>query len=115
MGKYVIRSGEKPAFSPGGHIGAVNRILINAENEGAAQMEVVLGVVSAEGGTEAHSHDIEQAQYMLAGRAYVEVDGEGEEVQAGDIMFFPPGKVHRISPVGGEYQSLIIYAPPRRS
>ena len=115
MGKYVIRPEERPAYSPGGHLGAVNRILINAENDGAVQMEVVLGIVSAEGLTEAHSHDIEQAQYMLEGRAYVEVDGEGEEVKPGDIMFFPPGKVHRISPVGGEYKSLVIYAPPRHN
>ena len=114
MGKYVIRSAEVPTYSPEGHLGTVNRNLISKKNIGAEHMEVVLGMVAAEGATEAHSHQVEQAQYILEGKAYVEIDGEeGEKVGAGDMVFFPVGKTHRITAVGGPFKCLVIYAPPR--
>lgn len=114
MGKYVIKPQERPTYSPAGHQGTINIDLITRDT-GAKCLESVLGVVSAEGKTEAHSHDVEQAQYMIEGRAYVEVDGEVEEAKAGDILFFPQGKVHRITAVGGPFKCLVIYAPPRGS
>ena len=114
MGKYIIRPEERPSYSPEGHRETTNRLLISRENVGASYVEVVLGEVSAGGLTEAHSHEVEQAQYMIEGRARVEIEGEEpEEAKAGDIIFFPAGKVHRISPAGSSYKCLVIYAPPR--
>ena len=115
MSKYVIKPDEMPTYSPEGHRGTVNRTLISKETTGAKHMEVVLGMVSGEGSVDAHSHDVEQAQYMIEGSAYVEIDGKTEEVKAGEIVFFPPGKGHRIIPVHGHYKCLVIYAPPRGS
>ena len=113
MGKYVIKSEERPEFVPPGHRGAIARLLIGKENVGAEHMEVVMGIHEAEGETEAHSHDVEQAYYIIEGRARVEVEDEAEEVEAGDIIFFPPGTVHRVNPAGVSYKCLVIYAPPR--
>ncbi|MBI4284907.1 MAG: cupin domain-containing protein [Chloroflexi bacterium] len=112
MSKYVIRPDEVSAYSPLGHSGAVDRKLVSRETTGARYMEVMLGTVSPEGLTEAHFRTIEQAVYMLEGSACVEIDGNREKVSAGEMAFFPAGSMHRITPAGGPYKCLIIYAPP---
>ena len=113
MGKYVIKAAARPEFVPPGHRGAIARLLIGKENVGAEHMEVVMGIHEAEGETEAHSHDVEQAYYIIEGKARVEVDGDAEEAGAGDIIFFPPGIIHRVNAAGVAYKCLVIYAPPR--
>jgi len=43
--RYFVRQQDVPAYHPANHTGTVNRRLIGAENVGARQLEVVLGVV----------------------------------------------------------------------
>ena len=113
MGKYVIEPGESFQYTAYGHKGVTHRRLIGEENVGAKHMEVLVATIEAGGGAENHSHEVEQAVYMIEGKAYVDVDGEREEMKAGDMVFFPPGKVHRITTAGGPYKSLAIFAPQR--
>ena len=114
MGKYVIRPEERPAYTPAGHTGTVNRDLIGKENLGAKHMEITLGTMEAGGVVHAHAHEAEeQALYIIEGKAHIEVEGEREEAQAGDMVFFPQGKMHLITPFETPYKALVIYAPPR--
>lgn len=112
MGKYVIRPEDRPLYSPAGHEGTTNRDLIGKDNTGAKYMEIVLGHVG--GAVHAHSHEkMEQAIYIIKGSARVVVEGEVEEASAGDVIFFPSGKLHELAPIGAPYEALVIYAPPR--
>ncbi len=114
MGKYVIRPEERPTYVPAGHTGTVNRALIGKENVGARFMEVVMGIMEPGGVAEAHKHDKEeQAIYVIEGQATIDVEGVIEEAKAGDMVFFPVGKMHKIVPHGGMYRCLVIYAPHR--
>ena len=112
MGKYVIRPEEIATYHPAAHRGTVNRRLVGEENVGAKYMEVVLGMVKEEGLAEPHFHDVEQVMYLLEGKAFVEVDGVEDEMNAGDTVFLHPGSVHRTASIGGPTKWLLIYAPP---
>jgi quercetin dioxygenase-like cupin family protein len=113
--RYVVRRDDSRPYSPANHEETVNRRLVGRENVGAQQLEVVLGVVTKGGGALKHSHPgIEQACYVLEGRARVEVgDGYVDEVGPGDTVFFPAGVPHVFTTVSDEpVRVLVIYAPP---
>lgn len=112
---YVVRQDGVKPYSPVNHAETVNRRLIGSETVGARQLEVVLGVVARGGGALRHSHPgIEQACYVLEGRARVEVgDDYVDEVGPGDAVFFPPGVPHVFTTISEEPVTvLVIYAPP---
>lgn len=111
--KYIVTPDDVPAYSPPLHSGTVNRRLVGRDVNGSACVEVVLGVVEPGGLAERHTHEVEQAMYVLEGRALVEVNGESRECGAGTACFFPPGVAHRVESLGpGPLRVLVIYAPP---
>jgi mannose-6-phosphate isomerase-like protein (cupin superfamily) len=112
--RYFVRAADVPAYHPANHTGTVNRRLIGAENVGARQLEVVLGMVEKGKGALPHAHPgIEQACYMLEGRARAEVGGESCELGPGDCCFFPAGMPHVFTVVSDEpVRVLVIYSPP---
>ena len=112
---YVVRHDSVKSYSPLNHEDTANRRLIGRENVGARQLEVVPGVVTKGGGALKHSHPgIEQACYVLEGRARVEVgDDYVDEVGPGDSVFFPAGAPHVFTTISEEpVRVLVIYAPP---
>jgi mannose-6-phosphate isomerase-like protein (cupin superfamily) len=114
MTRYFVRQQDVPAYHPANHTGTVNRRLIGAENVGARQLEVVLGVVEKGKGALPHAHPgIEQVCYLLEGRARAEVGGEACELGPGDCCFFPAGVAHVFTVVSDEpVKVLVIYSPP---
>jgi mannose-6-phosphate isomerase-like protein (cupin superfamily) len=59
---------------------------------------------------------LEQAFFVLQGRAEVEIEGETAVVGPEDFIFLPPGTVHRVTPLKGPpLRLLIIYSPPLSS
>lgn len=116
--RYVIREADVTPYHPANHTGTANRRLIGPETVGARQMEVLLGVIEKNQGALPHAHPgIEQAGYMLAGRARVEI-GEGaamevSDVGPGDSIFFPADVKHRFTVTSDEpVRLLVMYAPP---
>jgi mannose-6-phosphate isomerase-like protein (cupin superfamily) len=114
MTRYFVRQQDVPAYHPANHTGTVNRRLIGAENVGARQLEVVLGVVEKGKGALPHAHPgIEQVCYLLEGRARAEVGGEACDLGPGDCCFFPAGVAHVFTVVSDEpVKVLVIYSPP---
>ena len=112
--RYFVRAGEVPGYHPANHVGTFNRRIIGLETVGARQLEVVLGTIEKGKGALPHAHPgIEQACYMLEGRARAEVGGESCELGPGDSCFFPPDLPHVFTVVSEEpVKVLVIYAPP---
>lgn len=114
MSRYLIREQEVPGYSPANHHGTVNRRLVCQANVGAQHMEVVLGTLEKGGGALPHAHPgMEQACYLLEGRADVEVESECFAMEPGDTCFFPADSMHVLrvtseTPV----RLLVIYSPP---
>jgi mannose-6-phosphate isomerase-like protein (cupin superfamily) len=111
--RYIVRPEDVPTYSPPLHAGTVNCRLVGRDVNGSQAVEVVLGVVQPGGLAERHTHEVEQAMYILEGRALVEVNGEAQECGPGTACFFPPGVTHRVESLGpGPLRALVIYAPP---
>ena len=94
--RYILTPDDVPAYSPPLHSGTVNRRLVGRDVNGSRAVEVVLGIVEPGGVAERHTHEVEQAMYILDGRARVEVAGESRECGPGTACFFPPGVAHRV-------------------
>ena len=85
---YFVRPQDVPAYSPANHTGTVNRRLIGPETVGAEHLEVLLGVLEKGGAELPHAHPgMEQARYMLAGRARAEIGGQSREIGPGERWF----------------------------
>ena len=114
--RYFIRPAEIEGFSPENHHGTVNKRLVAPDTVGSRHLEVVLGIVDGEGGGSLpHRHvGIEQANYILEGRARVEIAGEVQVLGPGDMCFFPPDMDHAVTRVSREpLKVLVIYSPPK--
>src|SRR3972149_2307573 len=94
--KYIVRPEEVPSYSPPLHVGTVNRRLVGKDVNGSTRVELVLGTVEPGGVAERHTHEVEQAMYVVEGRALVEVGDDKREVGPGTACFFPPGMPHRV-------------------
>ncbi|MFN0316444.1 MAG: cupin domain-containing protein [Burkholderiales bacterium] len=112
--RYFVRQQDVTPYHPANHTGTVNRRLIGAENVGAKNLEIVLGVVEKNKGALPHAHPgIEQVCYMLEGRARAEVNGEVCELGPGDCCFFPANSRHIFTVTSDEpVRVLVIYSPP---
>jgi quercetin dioxygenase-like cupin family protein len=114
MKSCFVRAEDVPAYHPANHSGTVNRRLICAETVGAKNLEVLLGVIQPNEGAAAHAHPgIEQACYLLEGRAIAEVGGETRELAPGDCCFFPADVPHKFTAIGETpVKLLVVYSPP---
>ena len=112
--RYLVRSAAVPSFHPANHTGTSNQRLIGPDNVGARHMEVLLGTLERGGQALPHAHPgLEQACYLLAGTAHVEVAGEAFDMVPGDMCFFPAEQMHVFRVTSDEpVKLLVIYRPP---
>lgn len=111
---YFVKFKDLKPYSPANHSGTVNRRIIGPETVGASNMEVLLGIATKDHGATKHHHPgIEQACYMLEGRARAEIGGQSCELGPGDACFFPAGEPHVFTVISDEpAKVLVIYSPP---
>jgi quercetin dioxygenase-like cupin family protein len=114
MKKYIIHPRDLPTYSPPKHSKTTNRRLLGPGPSGSDRVEVILGEVEFGGQADPHVHpDLEQAFFVLQGRAEVEIEGLKSVVGPEDFIFLPPGVVHRVTPLKGPaLRILILYTPP---
>jgi mannose-6-phosphate isomerase-like protein (cupin superfamily) len=114
MKKYIVHPCELPTYSPPAHSRTTNRRLLGPGPSGSDRVEVVLGELEYGGQADPHVHlDLEQAFFVLQGRAEVEIESQKTVVGPEDFVFLPPGTVHRVTPLEGPpLRLLIFYSPP---
>ena len=78
-------------------------------NQSLAEASIPVG-----GATVRHRHArTEELYYVVQGRGWMEIEGEGREVGMGDAILIPVGQAHKISNRGGEdLRILCCCAPP---
>ncbi len=112
--RYFISPHEVTPYSPANHTGTVNRRLIGPDTVGSQHLEILHGTVTPGQGALPHAHPgVDQAVYLLAGRALAQIDGQSRELGPGDAAFFPRDMRHVFTALGTEpVRVLVIYAPP---
>lgn len=111
--RYFVKGAEVVPYSPANHTGTVNRRLIGPKETGSQHLEVLLGTITRSHGASLHSHPgIDQACYLIEGRATAAIGGETAELGPGDACFFPAGEPHVFTAITEEVKVLVIYTPP---
>jgi quercetin dioxygenase-like cupin family protein len=112
--RFFVRAADVPSYHPANHSGTTNKRLVGAENVGAKNVELVLGVIEKGRGADPHAHPgMEQVCYLLEGSALAEVGGERCEMQPGDACYFPAGAMHKFTATSDTpVKVLVIYSPP---
>ncbi len=114
MKRYIVHSYELPTYTPLAHSHTINRRLLGPGPSGSDRVEVVLGEIKFGGQADPHSHSgVEQAFFVIQGKAVVEIEGKSSIVGPDDFIYLPPGATHRVTPLEGPpLKLLILYAPP---
>ena len=60
------------------------------------------------GGMPRHTNTVEHEQYVLAGRARIEIGGDVHEVSAGDVLYIPAGEPHAYEVVEAPFEFLCM-------
>jgi len=117
MKKYVIHLNNLATYTPPGHSKTTNWRLLGPGSLTSERIEVVLGQIEFGGQADRHAHpNLEQAFFVLEGRAVVEIEGESQVVGPNDFIYLPQGTPHQVTPLKGKpLKLLIIYAPPLSS
>lgn len=117
MQQYIRKLQDIPGFSDiplPGHSTTmtINKVLFDPVT---GSQELMLLWAKHEPGsvTQPHTHNVEQAYYILSGKLKVTIAGQESVVEADTAVFFPPGIVHGFAVEGGEQaRFLIVFAPP---
>ncbi|MEM0356939.1 MAG: cupin domain-containing protein [Candidatus Bathyarchaeia archaeon] len=97
-----------------GHFNSFNKKLIGA-NVGAKNVEVMLGIAEAGGGSEIHYHpEAEHIIYVIEGVLRIRNEkGEEVELKKGMAAYIPPGEKHQpYNPSSSRTMYLVINSPP---
>ena len=114
MKKFITHLSEVSPYFPPGHAKTTNYRLLGPGPSGSDRFEIVLGHIESGGQADPHAHEeLEQAVFILEGKAVVEIEGRHEVVGPNDLVYFPEGVRHQISTLEGPpLKLLIVYAPP---
>lgn len=110
---FVTNMDEAPRSQLRGKRGESVR-LIDQELGSARNVDIHVNYLAPNSGPgPAHYHErAENVYILLDGRLEVEVAGELRHLERGDVLFIPPGLVHRTSNPGEETARFIeVYAP----
>lgn len=98
----VVRSHEVGWLEPPGHqLSALSKLLVRPGIVETECLDVRLSLYAPGGYSASHVHQkSENVFYFLDGRGIVELDGEKVPVEAGVVVFVPPGVRHGIFNTG---------------
>jgi len=107
--KYVRKISDIPKVDLGAKMGAqkVETKLLIGNNVMISFIDQLPGASFPE-----HKHDNEQILIMLEGTEDHLIDGEVIKIEAGDVIFHPPGVPHGGTTSTG-YKGIDIFSPPR--
>lgn len=95
--------------------GRIMKRMITEETTGAKNLTVaVIWVPPLNEVSPCHSHDAEEAVYILRGSGEAYVDGETKLFSPGDVVWFPRNSKHMIRNTSrtGNLQAVCIFSPP---
>ena len=118
MGDYkdnlrgVIREEEAEEFVPAGHVKCITKKFL-MKKHGAHKMSILRSDFEAGGYAEPHTHEVEQAYYVLEGTMRVNIGGNEYDIGPNTVVFFPPKILHSLKNTAKGRLSLVaINAPP---
>lgn len=107
-----VREGELPGTrAPAPHARTLKH-LIAPWTLGSRELWLGLSEIDAGSSSNLHSHDNEEAFFVLSGRGRVEVGGARQEIGPGSTVLVPSGEPHRLVTEGEERLRVLCCASP---
>jgi quercetin dioxygenase-like cupin family protein len=112
LNKLITNIDTMPCFSPPGHWGTQNVLLVGGDDTGTYEMR--LSYMAAQGGAEGHVHDENyQVFFILEGVAMIELGTSPvQKCPAGSVIRIPPGIYHRIPAGEQPLRFIVAFNPP---
>ena len=110
----IVRFGDAPTFTPGGHADVVNHALVSTEWHDTPQLSVWWGRFAPGGESELHSHEGATQVYVVQSGSFVVTGPDGDHtLSARDTAIIGPGEAHRIR-AHEQAEVLVITTPGLR-
>ena len=87
--------------------GTQMQVLIGPQ-DGAPHFAMRRFVMDKDGGIPVHTNQVEHEQYVLRGRADVEIGSDTHTVSAGDVLYIPAGAPHSYKVVEAPFEFLCM-------
>jgi quercetin dioxygenase-like cupin family protein len=71
-------------------------------------------IIASGGHMPLHTNEVEHEQYVLSGRAMVQIGDKIVEAKAGDIFLLPAGVAHSYKTIGNESYSFLCLVPNKQ-
>jgi quercetin dioxygenase-like cupin family protein len=108
----LIKESEVEEFIPEGHTGCKAKNILTKHKAGAKYMSIFKTEMDVNGNAAPHSHEYEQALYVIKGKISVTLNREENVAEAGTIVFIPPRVIHSMKNIGNEKAILLgVNAP----
>jgi quercetin dioxygenase-like cupin family protein len=94
------------------YAGRTIRTLLNPKATGTSGL--VLGVITYQPGciVEPHSHDDQEALYVLKGRGKAKIGDESVKLEPGTAVYIPKGMIHSVTNSSARpIEAVLIHAP----
>jgi quercetin dioxygenase-like cupin family protein len=88
------------------------QVLISSEE--APNFAMRRFIIQRGGGMPSHTNTVEHEQYVLRGRALVNITGQTFQVSAGDVVFIPEGAPHWYQNNGDEVFEFLCIVPNKK-
>ena len=94
--------------------GALSKMLVRPDVCGAEHLDHRISTYRPGAGVAVHAHpEQEQIYHVLEGEGLLDIDGDSRVVEAGTVVFVPPGVKHGIVNTGfDQLVFLVITSPP---
>ena len=93
--------------------GSEIRELLAHRNSGIRNQSLAEARLAVDSSTQEHYHSkTEEIYLIIAGRGRLRIEGESQEVKAGDAIAIPPGKKHKLWNTSNETLKLLCCCAP---
>jgi len=104
----VVKSADSVERRPVAAGRATEVQVLLGEEDGAPHFAMRRFIMAQGGGMPLHSNEVEHEQYVLRGRARIEVGGESHDVGAGDVLYIPAGTPHSYTVLEAPFEFLCM-------
>ncbi|HXV76084.1 MAG TPA: cupin domain-containing protein [Candidatus Polarisedimenticolaceae bacterium] len=103
----VRRAADVPSKTVAAGSATESQLLLGPD-DGAPHFAMRRFTMGVGGGMPRHTNAVEHEQYVLEGRAEVEIGGEVHRVASGDVLYIPAGVPHSYRVVEGPFVFLCV-------
>jgi quercetin dioxygenase-like cupin family protein len=102
----IVKLEDAEFFYPPGHYGVADKVLVGKKF--GAKFDFWYGFFAPGAYTDPHSHDFDQAFFILKGEINIIINGRKNVIGPNTAVYIPPGEVHSLKNERMEIVELLV-------